>query len=63
MDMKKIYDTMLDKASKDATFKEKLLKDAKGALKKVGIEFPEDMQVEVYQSTAKHRQYVLPNKK
>lgn len=62
MDMKEIYEKMVDKASKDADFKKELLKDAKGALKKIGIDFPEDTTVEVYQSTANHKQFVLPNK-
>lgn len=62
MDMEKIYNTMVEKASKDEAFKKELLSDAKSALKKIGIEFPDDTTVEVYQSTAKHQHYVLPNK-
>lgn len=62
MDMKKIYETLEDKASGDASFRKEVLKDAKGALKKIGIEFPADVDVEVYQSTPKHQHFVLPNK-
>lgn len=61
MNMDKIYNAMVKKASEDAEFKKELLSDAKSALKKIGIEIPDDTTVEVYESTQDHLHFVLPN--
>lgn len=60
MDMEKIYRAMLEKAGSDENFRKELLKDAKGALKKIDVEIPDDVKVEVYQSTPDHLHFVLP---
>ena len=38
LDMKAIYEKMVEKADNDKSFRENLLKDAKAALKSIGIE-------------------------
>lgn len=60
MDMEKIYNMMLKKASEDENFRKELLENAKEALKKIDIKIPDDIDVKVYQSTDKHIHYVLP---
>lgn len=60
MDIEKIYKVMLEKAVNDEDFRKELLKDAKGALKKIDVEMPDDVKVEVYQSTPDHLHFVLP---
>ena len=51
MDMKEIYNKMVDKAGKDDAFRSELLSKPKDALKKIAVEFPEDVEVEVYEMT------------
>lgn len=60
MDMREIYDKMLDKASKDDNFRSELLAKPKEALKKINVEFPDDVDVEVYEMTDDHLHFVLP---
>ena len=60
MDMKEIYGKMVDKASKDDAFRRELLARPKEALKKINVEFPEDVEVEVYEMTDEHLHFVLP---
>ena len=60
MNMKLIYDKIVEKADNDENFKKKVLKNAKEALKEIGIEFPDDVSVEVYQTTKDHMQVVFP---
>lgn len=60
MDMREIYDKMLDKASKDDNFRSELLAKPKEALKKINVEFPDDVEVEVYEMTDDHLHFVLP---
>lgn len=60
MDMKLIYDKIVEKADNDENFKKKVLKNAKEALKEIGIDFPDDVSVEVYQTTKDHMQVVFP---
>lgn len=60
MDMREIYDKMLDKASKDDNFRSELLAKPKEALKKINVDFPDDVDVEVYEMTDDHLHFVLP---
>lgn len=60
MDMKEIYNKMVDKAGKDDAFRSELLSKPKDALKKIDVEFPEDVEVEVYEMTDEHLHFVLP---
>ena len=60
MDMKEIYDKMVDKAGKDDNLRSELLSNPKKALKKIDVEFPEDVEVEVYEMTDDHLHFVLP---
>lgn len=61
MEMKEIYDKMVEKAKADENFKKRLLSNPKEALKKeLGIDFGKDVNVSVYESTPDHRHYVIP---
>ena len=60
MNMKLIYDKIVEKADNDENFRKKVLKNAKEAFKEIGIEFPDDVEVKVYQTTKDHMQVVFP---
>ena len=60
MAKKKDFKRNTEKADNDENFKKKVLKNAKEALKEIGIEFPDDVSVEVYQTTKDHMQVVFP---
>ncbi|MDQ5983797.1 MAG: NHLP leader peptide family RiPP precursor [Eubacteriales bacterium SKADARSKE-1] len=60
MNMEKIYNQMMEKASSDPKFKEELLKDATSALKKIGVDFGDNVKVSVFESTPEHMHFVLP---
>ena len=45
-----IYNKLLEKADNDKNFRKKVLNDAKSALKEIGIEFPDDVSVKVYEN-------------
>ncbi len=60
MDMKAIYDKMIDAANKDDSFRNELLANPKEALKKIDVTFPEDVEVEVFEMTDEHLHFVLP---
>ncbi len=62
MNMEEVYNKMVNEAGKDPEFRKRLLKDAKNAFKKIGVEFDDDIKVEVYQSTPDHIHFVLPSK-
>lgn len=60
MNFNLIYDKILEKAENDESFRKKLLKDAKAALKELGIEFPDDVKVKVYENKKDELHMVLP---
>lgn len=60
MDMKEIYDKMVEKANNDESFKKELLLNPKNAFASIGITFPDDVEVSVFESTEKHIHFVLP---
>ena len=62
MNIEKIYDQMVDKASSDDKFKTELLSNAPAALKKIGIDFGSDVKISVFESTPKHMHFVMPTK-
>lgn len=62
LDMKSIYEKMLEKADNDKNFRENLLKDAKSTLKNIGIEFPEDVKVQVFEDKPDDMHILLPQK-
>lgn len=62
MDMEKIYNQMVDKASSDPKFKSELLSNATAALKEIGVDFGSDVKVSVFESTPDHVHFVLPEK-
>ena len=62
LDMKSIYEKMVEKADNDKIFRENLLKDAKSALKSIGIEFPEDVNVQVFEDKPDDIHILLPQK-
>ncbi len=62
LDMKSIYEKMVEKADNDKNFRENLLKDAKAALKSIGIEFPEDVKVQVFEDKPDDMHVLLPQK-
>ncbi len=62
LDMKAIYEKMVEKADNDKSFRENLLKDAKAALKSIGIEFPEDVKVQVFEDKPDDMHVLLPQK-
>jgi len=61
MDMELIYNKLVEKASNDENFKNKVLKNAKEAFKEIGIEFPNDVSVEVYEDKKDDMHVLLPN--
>lgn len=62
LDMKAIYEKIVEKADNDKSFREYLLKDAKAALKSIGIEFPEDVKVQVFEDKPDDMHILLPQK-
>lgn len=62
LDMKSIYEKMVEKADNDKNFRENLLKDAKAALKSIGIEIPEDVNVQVFEDKPDDMHILLPQK-
>lgn len=62
LDMKSIYEKMVEKADNDKNFRENLLKDAKAALKSIGIEIPEDVKVQVFEDKPDDMHVLLPQK-
>ena len=61
MEMKELYEKMLKKCKEDSSFKKRLLDNAKEAIKsEFGVDFGPDVEVEVYQSTEKHKHFVIP---
>ena len=62
LDMKAIYEKIVEKADNDKSFREYLLKDAKAALKSIGIEFPEDVKVQVFEDKPDDMHVLLPQK-
>lgn len=61
MDMKELYEKMLNKAKGNEEFKKRLLKDAKKTIKEeFGVDFGDDVEVSVYQSTPEHKHFVIP---
>lgn len=62
LDMKAIYEKMLEKADNDKNFRENLLKDAKSTLKNIGIEFPKDVNVQVFEDKPDDMHVLLPQK-
>ncbi len=62
LDMKAIYEKIVEKADNDKNFREYLLKDAKAALKSIGIEIPEDVNVQVFEDKPDDMHILLPQK-
>ena len=62
LDMKAIYEKIVEKADNDKSFREYLLKDAKAALKSIGIKFPEDVKVQVFEDKPDDMHILLPQK-
>lgn len=62
LDMKSIYEKMVEKADNDKIFRKNLLKDAKSTLKSIGIEFPEDVKVQVFEDKPDDMHVLLPQK-
>lgn len=61
MQIKELYDKIVAKSKKDTNFKESLLKNAKETIKKeFSVDFGNDVEVSVYQSTPEHRHFVIP---
>lgn len=55
-----IYNKLLEKADNDKNFRKKVLNDAKSALKEIGIEFPDDVSVKVYENKKDELHMVMP---
>lgn len=62
LDMKSIYEKMVEKADNDKIFRENLLKDATAALKNIGIKFPKDVKVQVFEDKPDDMHILLPQK-
>lgn len=62
LDMKSIYEKMVEKADNDKIFRKNLLKDAKSTLKNIGIEFPADVKVQVFEDKPDDMHILLPQK-
>ncbi len=60
MNFNLIYDRILEKAENDENFRKKVLSDAKTALKEIGIDFPDDVNVKVYENKKDELHMVLP---
>ncbi len=61
-DMQKLYGEIIKKAWEDEGFKENLMKDPKGALKKdFNIDVPEDMDLKVVETTSKLQYIIIPS--
>lgn len=60
MDFDLIYSKLVEKADNDENFRKKVLNDAKPALKEIGIEFPDDVSVKVYENKKDELHMVMP---
>ncbi|MBR1779525.1 MAG: NHLP leader peptide family RiPP precursor [Clostridia bacterium] len=60
MDMELIYNKIVEKADNDKSFRKKILQNAKEALKEIGITFPDDVNVNVYEDRVDDMHVMFP---
>lgn len=60
MDFDLIYSKLVEKADNDENFRKKVLSDAKPAFKEIGIDFPDDVSVKVYENKKDELHMVMP---